>query len=718
MPFRCLLLLMGWPLVAVSLEPPGDVYRLLQTRLNAHSLAAFASRAPLDSLARALRVDGSWPDLDYADQGRSHWSAGMHWDRILLLAQAYRSARHPAYGQPDLRAKLERAVGYWNQTRPVNPNYWWNAIGVPLKMGEVLLLLDDALPAPLRRQTVALMKLGVKPNFYDYHGPATGQNQVWLATIHLMTGVLERDSLVLRRAFRALYDEIKVTTAEGIQPDWSFHQHGPILYAGGYGLAFTRDLARLIQLASGTSYQFPIQKIADFSGYVLDGQQWMIRGKTFDHSAVGREIARPLLSDSKLRGGLPAVGQLLAELMVPRRVEFRAMAGRMAGDGTPPLTGNRHFWRSDYQTHHRPGFLSSVKLTSNRTVGSESGNGENEQAYFLGHGVQLIYRTGQEYVNLFPVWNWRQLPGHLCEQSSEPLPLITWGKGSEGRTAFVGGASDGTDGLAAYDYRRGNVRARRAWFQIGDDLVCLGAGLTCFTEQALFQTLNQCNLRGDVRVLTGAEAAPRKLSGGEHTLPRTRWVWHDSVAYVFPDAPTVHIRNDVQTGFWRGINRNPAFSDEVLRLPVFTAWLDFGRHVENQSYFYLIRPGVSVSDLKTYRNPVVLLRNDSTLQAVRHTSPDVLQAAFYQAGTLDGGKNLSLSVSQPVVLMLKTRPDELELTLADPTQTTQTVVVMLNRNVTCDTCTWSEARQTTIISVVLPSGTEAGRSVTQRLRPN
>ncbi|MBC7891593.1 MAG: hypothetical protein H7Y12_05205, partial [Sphingobacteriaceae bacterium] len=199
--------------------PNARVFQLLQNRLNASTLASFDPAARIDSLALTLRPDGSWPDLDYADRGRSRWQPSTHWDRILLLTQAYRSTRHPAFNQPGLSEAIGRAIAYWNAKKPTSPNYWWNAIGVPLKMGEALLLLDENLPEAVRTNALRLMKLGIKPDFYDYHGPATGQNQVWLATIHLMAGVLERDSLALRRAFGALHDEIKVTSGEGIQPD-------------------------------------------------------------------------------------------------------------------------------------------------------------------------------------------------------------------------------------------------------------------------------------------------------------------------------------------------------------------------------------------------------------------------------------------------------------------------------------------------------------------
>ncbi len=713
---KFVLLLLGLPLAAFSaaLTPPTDsVCRTLQTRIDANTLSQFDPAQPIDSLARSLRADGTWPDLDYAAHDRSRWQAYKHWERILLLSQAYRTAGHPAYNRPELKAGIGAAVAYWTRTKPVHPIYWWNAIGVPVKMGESLLLLGDDLPADQRVSVLALMKLGVKPDYYEYHGTATGQNQVWLASIHLMTGVLECDTLVLRRAFTALHDEIKVTTEEGIQPDWSFHQHGTTLYAGGYGLGFTRDQARLIQLAQGTLYQFPAEKVAIFSGYVLDGQQWMIRGTTFDHSAVGREIARPAFSGSLLKG-LPTVGLQLADLDGPRKAEFRTMAARMAGANVAPLTGNRHFWRSDLMTHHRPAYFSSVKTTSNRTTGSESGNNENLKGYYLGHGVHLLYRRGDEYRNIFPVWEWRRLPGHLAEQSPEPLPLFDWGKGSEGSTAFVGGVSDGTYGLTAYDYRRGNVRAKRAWFHFDGEIVCLGAGLTCPTDHPLFQSLNQCHLRGAVFTADPAGKS-RILPTGEHTLRQTRWILHDSVGYVFPERPTVRVKNDIQSGSWRDINNSAAYTKDVLHLPVFSAWLDFGPRVTNGSYHYQIRPGVSATYLETARNPVVVLRNDTTLQAVRHADLRLVQAAFYRAGTLDAGDGLRLAVNQPVLLLARTRADGLDLSVSNPTNTALNATVTVNQKLACETCEWSATRRETTVSFVLPEGAEAGRSVSKRL---
>jgi chondroitin AC lyase len=687
-----------------------DVFRLLTGRMNATSLASMTPTAPVYSLLSTLRSTGKWADLNYADRSASRWEAAFHWDRILQLTQAYRSPGNPLFNQPDLKAKIVQAIAWWNQEKPVCSNYWWNTIGVPLKMGESFLLLGNDLPDKDRNAGIALMKLGVKPDYYDYHGRATGQNQIWLATVHLMTSLMEHNSNSLQRAFSAIYNEIRLTTDEGIQPDYSFHQHGAILYSGGYGLSFTRNVGQLIRLVQGTPYQFPADKKAVFDTYVLDGQQWMIRGHTFDHSAVGREIARPLPKNASVGTGLVGLGNMLATLTGPRQAEFQQLANQLAGKTKTQLTGNRHFWRSDLMSHHRAGYYSSVKMTSERLLSNESGNGENMKGYYLGHGVQLIYRTGDEYRNIFPVWDWRRVPGTLCEQSAEPLPLFNWGKDTKGATSFVGGVSDGTYGLAASDYRSGNVKARKAWFYFDQEIVCLGTGISCSSQNTLYQSINQCYLKGEVLVSSDGNQ-PKIRANGQHALTRTAWVWHDSVGYFFPEKGDVTVKNDSQTGSWRSINNSPVYSADTLQLPVFSLWINLGGQVHDQSYYYVIRPSVSAKSMGTYRNPVVVLRNDSTLQAVQDTSLQHIQAAFYQAGTLNMGNGMTLTVDQPILLMTRNRQTELEITLADPQHKLSQVEVEMNQHLSCESCRWIPDRWITIVSARLPTGVKAGQSI-------
>lgn len=681
-----------------------DFFELMTSRINAVSLSGSGVSADsIRSLATSLKSDGSWSDIDYEDESTHHWHGAKHWDRIFVMSRALRLPGSPWFGSQELIDKINLAISMWHSERPMCRAFWWNGIGVPILIGKSFLLLQDDVPVAQRRVGIELMKFGVEPEYYNYSGsPATGQNLVWVATAHLMAGILERNEEALKRAFSAIEEIVIVTTEEGIQPDFSFHQHGAQLYSGGYGLGFSVDMARLIALSENTPYAFSPETIRLFTDFLLEGQQWMIRGETFDHSAVGREISRPVAPVNRLHTFV----DVMSKRESPRQRQFEVMARRLKGEALP-LTGNRHFWRSDYMTHHRVDYASSLKMVSNRILRGESSKSENLLGYYLGRGVQLIYRDGNEYKNIFPVWDWRKLPGHLCEQSSDPLPLQVWGRAAEGTTSFVGGASNGIYGAAAFDYHQGTVRAKRAWFHFDDEIVALVSGVTSDSQHALVQTVNQCRLRGDVVVSQRERTKP--LEQGEHELDEVQWAWHDSVGYFFPDSRTVNIRNNSHSGSWRHINNNLDYSDQVVHLDLFTLWLDLGNHVRDARYAYIVRPGLPLSEMTAYKNPIEVLRNEPELQAVRHRDLDQIQAVFYKSGTLED-KGRRISMDNPGIVIAEYTNRGMKITASDPATESSVLTVRVNGNYICDTCS-PAGRRGTAVTMQLPRGENAGQSV-------
>lgn len=409
------------------------------------------------------------------------------------------------------------------------------------------------------------MSRGIKPDaYYTTSDKATGQNAVWVATVHLMIGLLQKNAAILERASNTIKAEVVSTPHEGIQADYSFHQHGGQFYSGGYGKGFARDISNFISVLHGTKYAFPKEKIDIFSAYILEGLQRATYKSTLDYSTLGREISRN--QEAGRVGQLAAVCNELIPLNLPRRAEFEAMAARLEGSSSQPLTGNRHFWKSDFTTHHAPGFYSSVKMASSRVRATESGNNENLKAWYLGRGVHFIFRNGKEYEQIFPVWDWQRLPGTLAEQKG-PLPLFTWGVGAEGKKAFAGGVSDGRYGATAYDYSYDNVTAKRAWFWFEKEIVCLAAGISCSTGNAVYQSINQCLQKGEVTVGSNGMRS-QKMTTGQRTASDIKWVHHDSITYFFPQPKTVVVKAENQTGSWKDINNQVSYSGEAISRPV------------------------------------------------------------------------------------------------------------------------------------------------------
>ena len=79
---------------------------LLALRLRAEMVTDRVLVDQVRAIMSEMSPDGTWPDIDYADRARTHWSPAQHTLRTALLARAHRQTGHPMAGQP----ALERAA--------------------------------------------------------------------------------------------------------------------------------------------------------------------------------------------------------------------------------------------------------------------------------------------------------------------------------------------------------------------------------------------------------------------------------------------------------------------------------------------------------------------------------------------------------------------------------------------------------------------------------
>jgi len=615
----------------VSASKPDDV-AIVKQKLISFSLARMYRPEDYTTLKtgkifKLLNTKGYWNDIDYKNNNPAQWDPVKHWERLFEMTFLYEQKNSRYYKSKQLLSQIQSGIAYWLKTKPVSDNYWWNAIGVPLAMGKVLILIDDDLPQTMVAEAVKLMNLGVKPDYYDYHGIATGQNLLWLAYVHLYTSCLANDTLGIKRAFGAVLSEIRISDAEGIKPDYSFHQHGPQLYSFGYGREFTHSAAQFAFLAQGTSSQFPKDKIDIISHYILDGQQWMTRNGFLEYTAMGREISRGPIGKSSILNGI----QLMAKIDTERKTEFYQMFQQLnTGLRENPLQGNRYFYSSDLMVNQRRAYYFSVKGASDRIIGTESGNGENLKGFYQGSGTYYLVRRGNEYEGVFPLLNWRQLPGSLCEQDTAALPLFNWGSGTKGATSFVYGVSDSLYGCFAYDYKKEHISAKRAWFCFDNEILCMVGGMGFASTYDVYQTVNQCFSNGGVYV------NGKLLAGRSLTDKNVKTIYHDSIAYIFPSSSyQIKLSDSISKGSWNRIN----LSGSALAISgkVFTLNINLGRKANEGSLVYAIVPGLSKLDAENYsfESHVVVLRNDGNIQAVYQKQLNQVQAVCYSTGSLN-----------------------------------------------------------------------------------
>ncbi|GAB3926245.1 polysaccharide lyase family 8 super-sandwich domain-containing protein [Larkinella terrae] len=695
---------------------------LIRQRMADQSLviAPEANWISVDQLLRTLDPTGHWPDLE-AQFKPEHEGVKRygHCTRILKLAGAFYAATGSQRTQ--LADALHRSLGVW-LGKPHPPSAgWFYQIGSPLALGQAALIMGNELSASEKAEVVTILKTCVRPDgVLDYSGsPATGENLMHEATIQVMAGCLANDPAYVARYTKQAEQEIGPGRSESIQVDFSFHQHGPQFYSGGlYGLGFARDATALALALHKTAFAFAPDKLETLTRYVLDGLQPLTRGRSLDFTTVGRMVAWPLKHGPDHDSGFGA--KAACDHLIPfggkRQAELQAFARRLRGETeakTAPA-GNRLFWMSDYMAHNRPGFHASARMSSRRVYSHESGGKQNELGYHLGDGAMCLMQTGEEYRDIFPLWDWRRIPGVSCVYNpAVPLPLHSWGIGSYGGSDWAGGVSDGTSGAAAMEVHRGGLHALKAWFFLDEVVVCLGAAIKSYDSTLpVVTSVNQCWAKGPVTTSMNTAA----LAADEtHTHKTAGWVHHDGVTYLFPQPSNLRIRTERKSAPWKTLNtaphrdarEDPAHPPAAVEGEVFSLWIEHENAAkEGFKYSYVVAPGLAPSDIAAFsktKSPTIV-SNTPTLQAI--ATPDLVQGIFWKPGALVLPDQRKLEVDQPcIVQWRRTANGRWTLAVGNPTHRAGKVLVRVQDTVA--------SAQPIVTTFTFPEGAEAGRSLVQ-----
>mgnify|MGYP006291513205 CR=1 FL=1 len=672
-----------------------DDMEVLHQRLVENVLEREVEPEKVRRLRDTMREDGTWEDVDYDHQRRSGWKTFSHLNRILSMMVGWRKPGSPLHKDERVLQSVLAGLDHWLEHDYTNPNWWWNQIGVPRVLGNILLIARGELSEERLRSGLRILERA--------EVGMTGQNLVWLTLITAIRGLLREDAQLVNDSFERIQAEIKITEDEGVQPDYSFHQHGACLYNHGYGAGFARDCSRIAVMLRGTAFAFDPEKIAILSRFVLSGSRWMTRGQWADPGANGRGITRQGLKSCKY---LAQVADSMLKLSTDRADAFRALKSRVES-GNPPLVGHRHFWRSDFMTHHRPSFYVSARMYSERVDNTDwPCNDEGLKNHHIADGTTFIVRRGDEYRRIMPVWDWQKIPGTTVVQK----PELSGDPRRSGETSFVGGVSEGEYGLAAFDFHNSeeDLRARKSWFCFDRFVVCLGTGISTCRERPVVTTLNQCRLNGGVTVCAGGNDV--RLEEGKHRLEQVSSVLHDGIGYVFPRTATVTVENGERSGNWWRINHQ--YSEEEVTKDVFTLWFDHGVSPDDASYSYVIVPGVDEAGIAAcVSDPSFeILRNSPGVQAVSHRGLKMIQAAFYEAGALECPGMPRITTEEPCLIMVQGTDCGLTVSVADPTQSLDEIGLRVAGSFDTDEKVVTRSEGSTQLNINLPRGPEAGRT--------
>lgn len=650
--------------------------------------------------------DGTWADLSYT----SNELPLTHISRCSQMLRAYNKPGHAYYLSAQMLSAALLSFNRWMVVDWQDWNWFRNQITGPREAASIMLIGRGQIPPQDWTKGLEIVGRAWPPPDGDQ---GHGQNLVYRLYPTIIGGIIQDDPAVVHGAMQGLEDEIVVPSVAGIQVDWAFHQHGPQLYWGGYGQGFASDISLVTLKVAETPYALNPAKLDLVTAMLLDGAQWAIRGSALDSGVAGRSVSRP--SHSTAGNSFAPVCDRLIQSGNSRETELENLARNIRGQqGGVPLLGNRHFFTSDFMAHHRAGYYTSFKMASNRVYGTESGNNEGLKNFHLPDGATWLYRRGDEYHEIYPILNWRLIPGITCEQYTGAIPLCEWGNNSWSNSTWAGGASDGMYGTATFHLNRLNVSARKSAFYFDDEFVVLGAGISCTNgSQDVMTSINQCLQNGNVIVHNGVSQAV--FPPGQQTYNNPKWIHHDQVGYV-PLAPQQIIVKAVeQSGSYFEINNS--YSTDILKANVFTAAVNHGINPSNATYAYAIVPGIDSNGLNVWADapPVQVLSNTAALQAVVHRGIQVAGVAFMQGGTVVIEPGLSVSVNRACVVFIRYAGDRFVAAVASPEHFDGTVLMTVSRCLSGEGAEWIPAEQVSRVLFSLPGGHFAGQSVVKDL---
>jgi chondroitin AC lyase len=216
----------------------------------------------IEKWATTLNENQQWADINYNDTEPGKWEISQHLARVRSLAMAWANPRSSYYHNEALWKTISLALDHWLEKRYQSSNWWHNQIGVPQFIRDIIILADKRLTPDQRKQSLEVLA--------QHKVGGAGGNLVWSADLGIHYAALTNNKDLLKRYSEAIINEIKITTGEGIQPDFSFQQHGSRLEMYQYGKAYFWESVRIAWQLRDTPWAFPKEKIDILTDFVLN----------------------------------------------------------------------------------------------------------------------------------------------------------------------------------------------------------------------------------------------------------------------------------------------------------------------------------------------------------------------------------------------------------------------------------------------------------------
>ena len=648
-----------------------------------------------------------WSDLASA-ASESQISAG--YDRLADMALAWAMTGSSLKGNTSLAADIVSGLDWmyanrYNETVTQFGNWWYWVIGTPYPLNNAMVLMYPRLSGTQITNYCKAIDKFVPSVIRD------SANRVWECRSIGVRGAVGRNAAKVAAARDGLTAVFPyVTSGNGFYTDGSYLFHGAYPYTGGYGNSLLIDLARLMDWLAPTAYAVTDSQRTNVIQWLYDSYEPLIYAGAIAEHVRGREIARsyatgngagqaemnaifrvaqtaPANDALRLKGMVKYWDQVdtTASLVSYADIDLVAAAGVLLTNSVPArceLIGHYQFPSMDRVMHLRPGFGFTLSLFSSRIYNYESINGENLHGWFTGYGMGYLLTTND--ITQFTDSYWPTVdPYHLPGTTVVVTPLANSVNQAKMSTQpWVGGAvlsnSVGAAGMSLDDVNSTLV-AKKSWFMFDNEVVCLGAGITCSSATNVHTTVENRSLHTtNTRLLNVGGKVMLTTLGWSSNLNNVTWCALDgSGGYYFPGGANLKASRVARSGSWADIGLGSGTS--ITRNFV-SLILDHGVAPANATYAYVLLPNYSSNAVSAYAaNPqITVLANTSEIQAARETTQGVIAANFWAGG---GGSVDFITCNRQAAVITRETNGLLDVAISDPTWTnSSTITLTLNRS--------------------------------------
>ncbi len=662
-----------------------------------------------------MNEDGSFKGINYEDLSRT---AGFphrrHTSNLVYLAKAYKTRSSEYFKSKDLKRKITRSLQYWVEHDYFGDNWHNNQISTPTNLVNLMLVMGDEFPKDLVDKAQPIIGRA----HMNASGARPSGDRIVIAGILAKNLLFIGDKERFDEIIELIEGEVKFSTGQrGMQHDYSFHhRHDRVNNTTSYGYGkYANAFGEWSYYVANTKYAFSVEKINQLVDYYLDGiYKQLVYGVYIDISVKNRSITSKATFEPR---GITEIERLIFSTDY-RKDELEEIIKLRKGEAKPSKSFAKFFWQTEHFVIQRPNYYTTVRMFSTRNRNMEVPyNGPGKPTHHRADGTNYIQLKGDEYHNIWPVYDWQKISGTTIMQKPELPPPDQIQK--DGLTDFVGAVTDGLYGAVAFDFRSPHdlTAAKKSWFFFDEEYACLGADIKVDQNMPVVTTVNQVLMRSDVTINQNGNV--EILEKGNRQLENVKWVHQDRIGYVFPEPATINISNQTQTGRWSDITDQKNISDELVSEEVFMLWFDHGRRPRNGSYEYIVVPDVDQNELIETSNSnrdIDILSNTSELQAVKSNKLSICQMAFYKSGELDVSDGLNVKLESQGMVMLEMNGNRIEkMTVADPSRKLSKMLLTVSGvydSVGADYIAYpDEDQSSTTFMINLPQGVYAGKSM-------